>query len=481
VKVVPMVEPPKWEYRPIESLMVYARNSRTHSPDQVRQIVDSMDEFGFTNAILADAQGIVAGHGRVAAAIQIYANGGRLRWMNGASIPEGMVPVMPCDGWTENQRRAYIIADNKLALNAGWDEELLRLEIGDLRDAGFEVELLGFSDDELADLFGDAELAANDKDPDDAPALAPDAITVPGDTWVLGAHRLRCGSSLEIGDWDKLMNGELADVVWTDPPYNVDIGAKNKMLDKADKGNRGKTGAIMNDKMGDGDFYQFLLDMYAAVFTVMKSGAPIYVAHADMEGTNFRKAFQDAGFKLQNCLIWNKNNFVLGRHDYQPKHEPILYGWKPGSAHRWYGGRKQTTVVEHGEGGPVTKLADGRWAIKIGDDVLVVDGEAKLEQSPGSVIYEPKPQKSDLHPTMKPVALVERMLKSSARGGDIVVDAFGGSGTTLVAADRLGMSARLMELDPHFCDVIIRRWQNYTGRRAVHAETGEQFPDAPAS
>lgn len=467
--------------RPIDSLIPYARNARTHSADQIAQISASLQEFGWTNAVLADADGIVAGHGRVLGARKIYEAGGRLRFPNGAPIPDGMVPVVDVTGWTPAQRRAYILADNKLAMNAGWDDDLLRVEITDLKESAYDLSVVGFSDEELAALF-DVEALASANDPDDAPGVQPDAISVPGDVWVLGAHRVMCGSSLEVDAWSRLLGGELIDCVWTDPPYNVDIGGKNASLDRADKGNRGKTGAIMNDKMDDAAFYQFLLDMYSALFTVMKQGAPIYVAHADVEGANFRRAFADAGFKLQNCLVWSKNIHVLGRSDYQPKHEPILYGWKPGSKHRWYGGRKLTTVMEHGEGGPITRLEDGRWAVKVGDDVLVVDGEATLEQHPGSVIYEPKPAKSNLHPTMKPVALVERMLKASARSGDIVGDAFGGSGTTLIAADRLGMSARLMELDPHYVDVIVRRWQDYTGRRAVHAETGAEFPaDPPAA
>lgn len=474
--VVPIKGAPQIELRNIDALIPYARNSRTHSSDQVAQIAASIAEFGFTNMVLVDADGIVAGHGRVMGARALYKAGKALRFANGAAIDHGMVPVIDCSGWTPAQRQAYIIADNKLALNAGWDEELLALELRELKEGAYDLSLLGFSGDELDELLGAPPPDENENDPDDAPGLAAVAVSVPGDVWVLGAHKVMCGSSLLVDDWDKLLGAERIDAVWTDPPYNVDIGGKNEALDRADKGNRGKTGAIMNDKMGDGDFYQFLLDMYSAVFTVMKPGAPIYVAHADVEGTNFRRAFTEAGFKLQICLVWNKNMFAIGRSDYQPKHEPILYGWKPGSAHRWYGGRKLTSVIEHGEGGPVSKLPDGRWAIKAGDDVLIVNGEATLEQSPGSVIYEPKPHKSDLHPTMKPVALVERMLKASARSGDLIADAFGGSGTTLIAADRLNMCARLMELDPKYVDVIVRRWQTYTGRRAVHAETGVEFP-----
>lgn len=451
----------------VASLIPYARNSRKHEPWQIDMIAASIKEYGWTNPVLIADDGIIAGHGRIMAAQKL----GLVR-----------VPAIDLSHLSEAQRRAYVIMDNRSAeKGTSWDLEMLKIETEDLIAEGFDINLTGFSQDELTEIFGITGVPS-EADPDDAPGVLPDPISAPGDVWVLGAHKVMCGSSLEIDAWDRLMGGELIDCVWTDPPYNVDIGAKNASLDRADKGNRGKTGAIMNDKMDDAAFYQFLLDMYAALFTVMKPGAPIYVAHADVEGANFRKAFTDAGFKLQNCLVWNKNIHVLGRSDYQPKHEPILYGWKPGSKHRWYGGRKLTTVLEHGEGGPISRLDDGRWAVKVGDDVLVVDGDAKLEQHPGSVLYEPKPVKSGLHPTMKPVALVERMLKASARSGDIVGDAFGGSGTTLIAADRLGMAARLMELDPRYVDVIVRRWEQYSGRRAVHAETGAEFPaEAPAA
>lgn len=466
---------PQIEFRPLASLVKYHRNSRTHSASQVAKIEALMIEFGWTNVILVDDMGIVAGHGRSMAAENIYKRGEQIRFPNGTPIPIGQVPVIDCTGWTPQQRRAYIIADNRSAMDAGWDEEMLRLELQELEDDGYNLELTAFDEGELAELLADLP-EENDKDPDDAPPAPDEPVSVPGDVWVCGAHRVMCGSSLLVEDWDRLMMGERADACWTDPPYNVDIGGKNEALDRADKGNRGKTGAIMNDKMGDADFYKFLFDMYSAVLSQMKPGAPIYVAHADVEGINFRKAFIDAGFKLQSVIIWNKNIHVLGRWDYQPKHEPIIYGWKPGSAHRWYGGRKNTTVLDLGDGGPFTKLEDGRYQIKVGDSVLIVSGDAMVEEHLSSVLYEAKPAKSGLHPTQKPVALVERMLKQSARAGDVVIDAFGGSGTTMLAADRLGMSSRLMELDPKFVDVIVKRWQDYTGRRAVHASTGELFP-----
>jgi DNA modification methylase len=279
----------------------------------------------------------------------------------------------------------------------------------------------------------------------------------------MGPHRVICGDSTSVDVWQKVMMGESADICWMDPPYNVAYESK-------------LAGSITNDNMGDESFRQFLVDLHTAVFTVMKPGAAIYVAHSDTEGYNFRHAFLAAGFKLSGCLVWRKDSLVLGRSDYQWQHEPILYGWRPGSRHRWYGGRKLTTIQDWG-GDPVNQLPDGRWAIQVGDTVLLVSGEAHLEEVPSSVHFHEKPKRSEQHPTMKPVGLIERHLRSSARSGDIVIDACGGSGSTMLAAERMGMSSRLVELDPKFVDVIVRRWQEWTGRRAVHADTGEPFPE----
>lgn len=438
----------KVERRPIADLVPYARNARTHSDVQVDQIAASIREWGWTIPVLVDESGmLIAGHGRIMAAHKL-------------GIAE--VPVMTAVGWTEAQKRAYILADNQLALNAGWNTDLLSLELADLQLEGFDLDLLGFGD-QLTDLLDPSVTAPPEKDPDAVPPVPDAAISVPGDVWVCGPHRVCCGDSTSVTDWDKLMAGEKADVCWTDPPYNVAYESK-------------LAGKIKNDDMGDDKFRAFLQDAFAGVFTVMKAGAAIYVAHADTEGYNFRHSFREAGFKLSGCLVWKKDSLVLGRSDFQWMHEPILYGWKPGSAHRWYGGRKLTTVQDWG-GDPITKLDDGRYQIVVGDRVLTVAGEATLEESPSSVIYHEKPKRSDSHPTMKPTGLIEKMLKCSARSGDLVADAFGGSGSTLIAADRLGMSARLMELDTKFVDVIVRRWEEYTGRRAVHAETGELFPE----
>lgn len=468
---------PQIRLKPIENLVVYARNTRTHSKVQVEQIKRSMLEFGWTNPILADDMGIVAGHGRVMAAEELYRTGQQILFPNGTPIPIGQVPVVDCSGWSDEQRRAYIIADNKLALNAGWDEDLLSLELKELDAAGYDLDVIGFDENELAELLKETELELpDDKDPDEAPDLPDEPVSREGDTWILGAHRVHCGSSASLDAWDHLMQGELANVVWTDPPYNVDYGRKNRLMDKTIGGERAATGSIANDKMSEEEFEALLYDAFSNLFAVMQAGAAIYVAHSDKAAGQFREQFEAAGLHFSQMLIWRKNQMVLGMADFQPIHEPIMYGWKKGSRHKWHGGRKQTTVMEIGEGGLISRDEEGRWLIRVGDAVLVVDGQAELAEIPSSMFNVPKPEKSGLHPTQKPVELIERMLRNSARGGDIVVDAFGGSGSTLIAADRLGMCARLMELEPRFVDVIVRRWEHYSGRRAVHAITGEQFP-----
>lgn len=457
-----IVEDVKIKLVSVDELIPYVRNARTHSQDQVAKIAGSIKEFGFTNPILVDgANGIIAGHGRLAAA--------RLLGLK-------RVPAIELGHLSDAQKRAYIIADNRLALDAGWDLELLRAEFADLQSEGFDISLTGFTDKEIAEIL-EPEVLENGKDPEDAPPLPPEPHSKLGDTWILGPHRVRCGDSTSVTDWDALLGDELLDVVWTDPPYNVAYGDKAEFMNKGGntKGHR-NTSRILNDDMDDASFRDFLSGFYSALFTKMKPGAAIYVAHAETERANFTRQFIDSGFKLSTCLIWRKNALVLGRSDWQYIHEPILYGWKPGSAHRWYGGRKQVTVNEWGSRGPVHQGEDGKWRIVVGDTVLIVDGQASIEESPGSLIYADKPKVNDVHPTMKPVELIEKQLKFSARSGDIVGDAFGGSGSTLMAAERLGMCARLMELSPGYVDVICRRWAQYTGRVPVHADTGDKFP-----
>jgi DNA modification methylase len=432
---------------PIAGLQPYEANARTHSEEQVEQIAASIREFGFTNPVLVDEHGgILAGHGRVLAAAL-------LGWSE--------VPTLELSGLTDTQKRALVLADNKLALNAGWDIGLLRAEMQGLIDDGFDASLVGFSPEELADLFT-VEVAGL-TDADDAPPLQAVATSVLGDVWVLGPHRLCVGDATLQEAYDQLLGTERVDICWTDPPYNVNYEAG--------------AGKIANDHQSDADFLQFLRDAFVGVFQAIKPGGAVYCAHADTERANFTNAFLAAGLKLSGVIIWKKDALVLGRSDYQWIHEPILYGWRPGSRHRWYGGRKNTSVVDLGTSSPFTQLPDGRWQVVVGGQFMVVAGDAVVEQLVPSLIEEPRPKRSTEHPTMKPVALIERMLKHNARAGDLVLDPFGGSGSTLIAADRLGMSSRLIELDPCYADVIVRRWQAHSGRQAVHAVDGRPFGD----
>ena len=454
----------KIEQWPTAKLLPYARNARTHSEEQVAQIAASIKEFGFTNPVLIDADGgIIAGHGRVMGARQL-------------GLAE--VPCIRLGHLTDAQRRAYVIADNRLALNAGWDDAMLALEMRDLMDEGYDVGLTGFDLKEIDALLAGLDATPEGQtDPDAAPAVQADAVTRPGDVWVLGRHRIMCGDSTDGGSVALLMRGEQADACWTDPPYNVAYGDKAEMLnDYGGKGHR-NTSRILNDDMSDEDFCKFLGGFYRAACAVMKKGAAIYVAHSETERANFTREMLRAGFKLSGVVIWRKDTLVLGRSDYQWIHEPILYGWKDGGAHSFYGGRKQTTVSDIGSSGsPFVLRADGKWQVTIGEEVLIVDGKAKVEWIEDSIMRELKPKRNDVHPTMKPVALIERMLRNSAKPGRIVLDPFGGSGSTLIACEQIGMSARLMELSPNYADVIVRRWQQFTGKRATLEATGAEFP-----
>ena len=398
------------EYLGIESLIPYARNSRTHSDEQVAQIAASIREFGFTNPVLVDGEGgIIAGHGRVMAARRLGL---------------GEVPCIRLGHLTDAQKKAYVIADNKLALNAGWDNELLALELQELEDMGYDLELTGFSLDEIEALTP-IEIQEGLTDEDDAPAVQDNPVTVAGDVWVMGKHRLMCGDSTSIDALEQLCKGQLVDMWLTDPPYNVAYEGKTK-----------DALTIKNDSMGDDQFRQFLRDAYVAADAVMKAGAVFYIWHANKESLNFQLAAKDAGWVVRQHLVWKKSSIVMGQQDYHYKHEPCLYGWKEGAGHLWAADRKQSTILEFD-----------------------------------------KPSRNGEHPTMKPVALFEYQLLNNTKGGDIVLDSFGGSGTTLIAAEKNGRVARLMELDPKYCDVIVKRWQEFTGKRAVLESTGEPFPE----
>lgn len=398
------------DYLPTTDLLPYAMNSRTHSDDQVAQIAASIKEFGFTNPILIDdAAGIIAGHGRLMAAKRL-------------NLTE--VPTITLKGLTEAQKKAYVIADNKLALNAGWDTEALTAELRRLQELEFDLDLIGFDSDELAQLL-EPEQVEGLTDEDDVPDMPETPVTVEGDIWVLGNHRLMCGDSTSIDALVALTEGQLVDMWLTDPPYNVAYEGKTKDVL-----------TIQNDEMTDDDFRQFLVDSYSAADAVMKQGAVFYIWHADSEGYNFRGAAQDVGWQIRQCLIWKKQTLVMGRQDYHWIHEPCLYGWKQGASHLWASNRKQTTILEFD-----------------------------------------RPSRSAVHPTMKPVELIAYQMQNNTKGDDLVLDSFAGSGTTLLACEKFNRRARCMELDPKYCDVIVKRWQDYTGKKAVHADTGEAFDE----
>jgi DNA modification methylase len=395
----------------VGDLTPYARNARTHSDAQVAQIAASIKEFGWTNPILVDGEkGLIAGHGRLVAARKL-----------------GMeeVPVIELTHLSETQKKALILADNKLALNAGWDAELLNLELEELELEGVDLDLVGFGEEERNALRPEV-VNEGLTDEDAVPEPPPEPITKPGDIWLLGKHRLMCGDSTSLDHLATLTAGALVDMWLTDPPYNVDMTSKNKMLEKAGKARKDKFSfGIENDSMNNDQFRQFLRDSYTAADSVMKPGAVFYIWFADVQTHNFTGALKDAGWPLRQMLIWKKSSIVIGRKDYHFKHEPCLYGWKEGAAHLWASDRKQTTVLEFD-----------------------------------------RPNRNGEHPTMKPVALFEYQMLNNTKGGDIVLDSFGGSGTTLIAAEKNGRIAYLMELDPKYCDVIVKRWEEFTGQKA---------------
>jgi DNA modification methylase len=402
---------------PVEKLIPYARNARTHSDEQVAQIAASIAEFGWTNPILAGADGIViAGHARLQAARKL-------------GLTE--VPVIVLDHLSETQRRALVLADNRLALNAGWDEEMLRVELESIREDGFELDVLGFTDDELADLLREPEqVVAGQTDEDSVPETPETAVTVPGDVWILGQHRLLCGDATKTEDVEKLLAGGLADMVFTDPPYNVNYGAT--MKDKL----RGKKRKIANDNLGQG-FEQFLRDACLNMLSVTKGA--IYICMSSSELHTLHQAFTASGGHWSTFVIWAKNTFTMGRSDYQRQYEPILYGWKEGTDHYWCGARDQGDV----------------WLVK-------------------------KPVSNDLHPTMKPVDLVERAIRNSSKSRDTVLDPFGGSGSTLIACERAERQGRLIELEPKYCDVIVRRFQEFSGKTATIEADGRTLAEVAA-
>ena len=393
----------------INKLVPYVNNARTHSPEQINKLRSSLREFGFINPVIIDNDyGIIAGHGRVIAARE-----------------EGIdkVPCVFVDHLTEAQKKAYIIADNRMALDAGWDEELLRVEIEALQAEAFDVSLTGFDEKEITDLFKDTQAEVKDDDYDLTAALEKAAFVKRGDVWVVGRHRLVCGDATNAEDVDKLCEGKRVNLILTDPPYGVSFKSASGLT-------------IQNDSMKNEEFYSFLLAAFKNMVSHLEPGGSAYVFHADTEGLNFRRAFIDAGLHLAGCCIWVKNSLVLGRSDYQWQHEPVLYGFLKNGKHHWYSDRKQTTI----------------WNFD-------------------------KPKRNENHPTSKPLDLLSYPLKNSTQENAIVLDTFGGSGSTLMACEQTNRICYTMELDEKYASVILRRYVEDTGDGAnVYVlRDGEKF------
>jgi len=383
----------RFEQVNIDALVPYVRNARTHSKEQILQLRASLREFGFVNPIIVDKDyNIIAGHGRVEAA-----------------KAEGLtkVPCVFAEHLTEAQKRAYILADNRLALNAGWDEELLALEFAELKDLGFGLELTGFDEKEIEKLFAADVGDVQDDDFDLTAALEQAAFVLPGDIWTLGRHRLICGDATDAATVKKLMDGRKANLVLTDPPYNVNFEGSSGLK-------------IKNDSMKAEQFYAFLLSSFRNLAENLEGGGSAYIFHADTEGENFRRAFREAGFHLSGTCIWVKDSFVMGRSPYQWQHEPILYGWLKTGTHKWYAGRSEATI----------------WNFA-------------------------KPKRNSDHPTSKPLDLLAYPIKNSSQANGIVLDTFGGSGSTLIACEQADRICNMLELDEKYASVILRRYAEF--------------------
>lgn len=373
----------------IDKLIPYVNNARTHSPEQINKLRASLREFGFINPVIIDKDfNIIAGHGRVLAA-------------RAEGIQE--IPCVLVDYLTEAQKKAYILADNRMAMDAGWDEELLKVELESLEGEAFDLSLTGFDEKELADLFKeDSEI--QDDDYDLTAALEKASFIEKGDRWIVGRHVLYCGDATNEEDVNKLMEDKKANLILTDPPYGVSFCSSAGLK-------------IQNDSLKNEDFYNFLLKAFKNMVTHVEAGASAYIFHADTEGLNFRTAFVDAGFHLAGCCIWKKDSLVLGRSDYQWQHEPVLYGFLKNGKHNWYSDRKQTTIWEFA-----------------------------------------KPKRSENHPTSKPLDLLSYPIKNSSQENAIVIDTFGGSGSTLMACELTNRICYTMELDEKYASVILRRY-----------------------
>jgi DNA modification methylase len=408
---------PTVEWRDPQSLIPYNSNAKTHPVEQIAKIAASIAEFGFDQPIVIDGQGIVIkGHGRREASLRL-----------GLKI----VPVVVRTDLTPSEVKAARLADNKTA-ESPWDEQLLHLELAGLQEQGFDLELTGFSAEEVELLLAGPEGTTEGLTDEDAvPEAQEEIITISGDVWLLGEHRLLCGDATQMADVEKVMAGKLADMAFLDPPYNVNYGAT--MKDKLRGTSHRK---IANDNLGEG-FEQFLRDACANLLAVTKGG--LYICMSSSEIPTLQRVFREAGGHWSTTVVWAKNTFTMGRSDYQRQYEPILYGWREGADHFWCGARDQGDV----------------WFVR-------------------------KPHVNDLHPTMKPIELVERAIRNSSKTRDIVLDPFGGSGSTLIACEKSGRQCRMVELEPRYCDVICRRYQAFSGGVVKHEESGRTFDEVAA-
>ena len=380
----------------INKLVPYANNARTHNKEQILKLRSSLREFGFVNPVIIDREyNVLAGHGRILAAKE-------------ECIAE--VPCVYADHLTEAHKKAYILADNRMALDAGWDEELLSVEMQELQELGFDLSMTGFDEKELTDLLGaDADGEAKEDDFDLSAALEKAAFVQRGDIWTVGRHKLMCGDATSAEDVSALMGDTKANLILTDPPYGVSFKSASGL-------------SIQNDSMKNEEFYTFLLSSFQRMSEHLEKGGSAYVFHADTEGLNFRKAFIDAGFHLAGCCIWVKDSLVLGRSDYQWQHEPVLYGFMQNGKHHWYSDRKQTTI----------------W-------------------------HFDKPKRNANHPTSKPLDLLGYPIGNSTQENGVVMDTFGGSGSTLMACEQMNRICYTMELDEKYASVILRRYVEDTG------------------
>lgn len=445
-------------YKEITEIIPYINNPRNNEKG-IDKVAASIKEFGFKVPVIIDSNGeVIAGHTRILAAHKLGIKN---------------IPCVIATDLSEAQVKAFRIADNKVAEFSSWNNDLLMVEFEALKDMDFNIELTGF---DLCDveLIEQEKGIGGAKDDDFDLSDELNKIKEPkaklGDIYSLGNHRLMCGDATKQNDVNLLMGGLQGDMIFTDPPYNV-----------AYEGGTVEKLTIQNDSMTDEKFACFLHDAYANMFEAVKPGGAIYVCHADSEGLNFRKQMLDTGWMIKQCIIWVKNTFVMGRQDYQWKHESILYGWRPGAAHQWHGGRKQSTVIDDAAGITIRQDGDGyiisfasglqSASIKVPSYEVLFAG---LDEETTTWRIE-KPLRNGEHPTMKPIALCARAIKNSSKPKDIVVDLFGGSGSTLIACEETGRVCYMSELDPIYIDVIVRRWEELTGQKAVLLSATEKI------